>query len=337
MNEFGGLIEKISNEFDIKKDCDETEEIWKARVAYSVAGRMAVASLYDVLEDDQPVSVIHLKRRCQKVLDAYLDLYPGLKHEMAASTEEYAEEIYSILLNSGCMYHTPNRILPANEKRVTLRNIELQRGTAVGEKLFVSGIGTYLMKNGNQPIENVLDMFQIPAVSLLDYGHQLVESAQWSEFEAKNHLEYLRIEPPYTRGYWKDTPDMNGKVSLLRSGVQGGYLYYLYRYEKEIICVSALPSWMVEGSEYRNISNSLLAINGTLPSLKVEKTKNKKTVLIKQEYLLPNSVMNFVKLYSWPARFLSVPSDFNRVMSIEVFEVLKEILQVVGIEVKVNV
>lgn len=128
MNEFGGLIEKISNELGIKKDADETEEMWKSRVVYSVAGRMAVASLYDILEDEQPVSVTHLKRRCQKVLEAYFDLYPNLHYEMAASTEEYADEIYNTLLAAGCVYHTPNRLLPPNEKRVALKNIELQRG-----------------------------------------------------------------------------------------------------------------------------------------------------------------------------------------------------------------
>ena len=60
-------------------------------------------------------------------------------------------------------------------------------------------------------------------------------------------------------------------------------------------------------------------------------------MLIKQEYLLPNAVMNFVKLYSWPARFLRVPSDFNRVMNKEVFKILREILQVMEIEVKEDV
>lgn len=337
MNEFGGLIEKISNEFDLKKDIDETDEMWRARVVYSVAGRMAVASLYDVLEDDQPVSVTHLKRRCQKILEAYFDLYPNLQYEMAASAEEYADEIYNILLAAGCVYHMPNRLQPPNEKRVALKNIEVQRGTAVGEKLLVSGIGTYLIKSGEQSIEEVMDMFQIPMVSLVDYGNHLIKSAQWSTFETSVHMEYLRTEPPFTKGYWKDTPDADGRISLLRTGEQGGYLYYLYKYEQGNMETSALPSWMVEGSEYRTVSNSILAANGTLPSLKVEKNENKKTVLIRQEYLLPNAVMNFVKLYSWPARFLRVPSDFNRVMNKEVFEILREILQIMGIEVKENV
>nr|WP_300650563.1 hypothetical protein [uncultured Anaerobutyricum sp.] len=337
MNEFGGLIEKISSEFGIKKDIGEAEEMWMARVVYSVAGRMAEASLYDVLEENQSVSVTHLKRRCQKVLEAYFDLYPNLQYEMAASVEEYVDEIYNILLASGYVYHKDKRLQPPNEKRVALKNIEVQRGTVVGEKLLVSGIGTYLIKSGKQSIEEVMDMFQIPTISLADYGNHLIKSAQWSTFETSVHTEYLRTEPPFTKGYWKDTPDTDGRISLLRTGEQGRYLYYLYKNEQDNMETSTLPSWMVEGSEYRTVSNSILAANGTLPSLKVEKNENKKTVLIKQEYLLPNAVMNFVKLYSWPARFLRVPSDFNRVMNKEVFKILREILQVMEIEVKEDV
>lgn len=337
MNEFGGLIERISIEFNIKKDIDETEEMWKSRVVYSVAGRLAMASLYDVLEDEKPVSVTYFKRRCKRVFEAYLDLYPGLRHEMLAPIEDYTEEIYHILLGAGCIYHTPNRLIPSAEMRVTLKNVELQRGTAVGEMLFVSGIGTYQIRNGNQPIDEVLDMFQIPAINLSEYGQHLVRNAKWCDFETKTQVEYLRIEPPFTRGYWKDTPDMDGKVALLRTGEQGGYLYYLYRYENGKKIVSELPSWMVDGAEYRNISNALLAANGSLPSIKIETGRNKKTVLIKQEYLLPIAVMNFVKLYSWPARFSSVHSDFNRVMTKDVYDVLKEVFQIIGIEVKENV
>lgn len=180
-------------------------------------------------------------------------------------------------------------------------------------------------------------MFQIPVIRLVDYGNYLIKSAQWSTFEIGGHKEYLRLEPPFIKGYWKETPDTDERISLLRTGEQGRYLYYLYNYKQGSMKTSVLPSWMIDGSEYGTVSNSILAVNGTLPSLKIGKNKNKKTVLIKQEYLLPNSVMNFVKLYSWPARFLSVSSDFNRVMDKEVFKVLKEILQVMGIEVQEDV
>lgn len=115
--------------------------------------------------------------------------YPDLRSEMAASAEEYADEIYNILLAGGCIYHTPNRILPSFEKRISLKNIELQRGAAIGEKIFVSGIGTYLIKSGRQSIEDVFDMFQIPMINLAEYGNKLVRNAKWRAFETSIHME----------------------------------------------------------------------------------------------------------------------------------------------------
>lgn len=328
MNEYGGLIEKISTELDIKKDVNENVNIWKARVIYSVMGKMAIASLYDVLEDAQSISITHLKRKCQKILLAYFDLYPELKQVMKASPEEFSDEIYNIFLSCGCLYHTPNRLLPATEKRVNFNKIEIVRGAALNEKLKVSGLGTYGFKNGNQDISQLLEMFQIQCNSLEEYGRTLIEKAKWKNLNYEGRKEFLRISPPYSRGYWKDTIDSNGKESLLRIGEKGRYIYYLYKVVGDEILASELPKWMVEGTEYRNVSNALLAVNKALPRLKVERRNY--TILLKQEYLLPTALLNFIKLYSWPAGFLN---DFDRVMTKDIFEVLQAILNVLGVEV----
>ena len=67
MNEYSGLIEKIGSELNIYRELNEDENLWKARVVYSVMGRMALASLHDVLEDGETISVIHFKRRIIKI------------------------------------------------------------------------------------------------------------------------------------------------------------------------------------------------------------------------------------------------------------------------------
>ena len=66
MNKYHGLLEKIAGELHI--ECGEKESIenWKARIVYSLLGRMAYASLIDRLEEDEiavesnePVSITH--------------------------------------------------------------------------------------------------------------------------------------------------------------------------------------------------------------------------------------------------------------------------------------
>lgn len=331
MNEYGGLIEKIGSELNIYHELNEDENLWKARVVYSVMGRMALASLYDILENEETISVIHFKRRIIKIFEAYTDMFPELSSIMMADGDEFAEEIYNIYLNSGFMYHTPNRLLPAIEKRTCSGNIEFIRGAPSGEKVYMSGLGTYIISRKSQIDGNLMEMFNIHNDNLIDRGIDLIKNAIWKSFNNDLHTEYLRIIPPFSRGYWKDMPDKDGKISLLRLGDSGNYIYYLYKFENENIYASVLPNWLVEGIEYRSVSNALLAVNGTLPSLIIEKRKH--TVLIKQQYLLPPDLFYFLKLYSWTAKFYSVSSDFERVMSKEVYSIFEKMLNIVGIEV----
>lgn len=331
MNEYSGLIEKISSELNIYRELNEDENLWKARVVYSVMGRMALASLYDVLEDGETISVIHFKRRIIKIFEAYTDMFPELSSVMMAEGDEFAEEIYSIYLNCGFMYHTTNRLLPAIEKRTSTSNVEFIRGASSGAKVHMSGLGTYVISRKSPRDGNMMEMFNINKDSLKARGMDLIKNAIWKSFNSDLHTEFLRIVPPFSRGYWKDMPDKDGKISLMRLGERGNYIYYLYKYENENIYASVLPNWQVEGIEYRSVSNALLSVNGTLPSMIVEKRKH--TVLIKQQYLLPPDLFYFLKLYSWPAKLYSVPSDFERVMNNEVFSIFEKILNIVGIEV----
>ena len=82
MKKYNGLLAEIAREFHIEQGEAESMERWKARIVYSLLGRMAYASLYDHLEEneelpeDQSISVAHFKRRISTLLDTYLRLYP---------------------------------------------------------------------------------------------------------------------------------------------------------------------------------------------------------------------------------------------------------------------
>ena len=51
-------------------------------------------------------------------------------------------------------------------------------------------------------------------------------------------------------------------------------------------------------------------------------------------YLLPPHELEFVKLYSWPEACTSLPCDFKRKLSTEVFSVMKTVLSDQGYEFK---
>ena len=51
-------------------------------------------------------------------------------------------------------------------------------------------------------------------------------------------------------------------------------------------------------------------------------------------YLLPPRELNLLKLYSWPETCTSLPCDFRRKLSTEVFTAIKNILSDEGYEFK---
>ena len=65
------LIPIIAKAYRIERGTTEPVEQWRMRVIYSMLGQMAYASLWDVEENEQPVSVVHFKSRMKKLIESY--------------------------------------------------------------------------------------------------------------------------------------------------------------------------------------------------------------------------------------------------------------------------
>ena len=70
------------------------------------------------------------------------------------------------------------------------------------------------------------------------------------------------MEPPFTISYWINRPYKNKGISIMRSGIIGTRVYYLYKYDGKDILVYQLPDWQTADSEYLNLSNACLYVNG---------------------------------------------------------------------------
>ena len=330
MNDYGRLISNISQDLSIRKDVSESDIFWTARVIYSSLGRVAQASLFDVVEDEELISVIHYKNRIIKTLNAYIDIYPELK-ELFCQPEEYADEIYNICLQTGCLYHSPNRISASIKKQVAYSNLDIVRGGSVGEQYCVSGIGTYrIIDSIKGCIDELFEMFHIPNESLTVLYDDIIKSAVWAELNGEYSREYLRTDGFYKHGYWVNKPELDGDVSLLRIITGGKYLYYLYKCIEDGMYISSISNHFFDGTNYFTLANSILAHKGTLPKIVI--SKSNQTVNILQQYLLPNELLNFLLLYSWPKDFKN-NNHFERIMQKDVFEIFKEMLDYIGIEV----
>lgn len=197
----------------------------------------------------------------------------------------------------------------------------------------VSGIGFYSKLNGGTNPHKVKTMFGLEQENLQTLWQNTLSSVSWeSKTSLESGTEYLRLKPPFSRGYWVNEPDKTDKTSILRTGAKGSQLYFLYRYVDAVLEVSPLPQWRVENYNYRTLACACLSNYGTLPP--IEYFEDGALVHVHLNYLLPPRELEFLKLYSWPEICTSLPCNFRRKLSIEVFTAIKNVLSDEGYEFK---
>lgn len=324
MDKYNRLLATVATKYHIHKGTQETETDLKTRLVYSICGMMAYASLWDEV-DTEPISIVHLKRRVSRMLTNYKSMYPELSKTLPQTSEELENEIVDQFLCAGVMYHRPNRIAPSMKHEEPFEGILFLRGIALDRISYVSGIGFY----GKQDIianpDKIKAMFGLEHNTLQALWHKTISTASWETgLTFAQNAEYLRLKPPFSSGYWINQPDTNGPVSILRIGMKGSQLYYLYRYSGATIEVSPLPQWQVESYNYRSLACACLSANGTLPP--IEYFEDGALVHIHMHYLLPPRELAFLKLYSWPESCASLPCNFRRKLSTEVFTAMKDVL-----------
>lgn len=332
MDKYNNLLLKVAGRYNIIKGTEESENDWKARLIYSICGMMVYASLWDESEEET-VSIVHLKSKVRSILDSYKSMYSELSRYLPNNAEELEEEIVGLFLKTGVVYQRPYQIDSAMKHEEAFGNILFQRGIALDDIACVSGIGFYAKRSEKIISDEIKSMFGLEQEHLLDLWRSTVAAASWkTDLSLEHNIKYLRLKPPFTRGYWVDKLDRNGTISILRVELIGSQLYYLYRYAGTKLEVSPLPQWQVEEYNYRTLASACLLTYGTLPPIEYE--EDGALVYLSMNYLLPPRELNFLKLYSWPKTCTKIPSDFKRKISKEVFIAIKSLLTDAGYEFK---
>lgn len=325
------LLKTIRGDLGIPVDFDEAPEIWMCRTVYSVLGHTALVSLWDKEELQELISITHLKRRIEKNFYAYEALYPEIRTIFSVDSEALENEIYDLYSSMGYLYHMPQRVKPVVYSACRNRNISLVRGASPGMKVQMSGLGLYTVEDAAINTDAV-KMFGLSKHTIADSWKILVSSANWVNSTIQQDVEYLITKPPFNKGYWKNIPDANGEISLLRTGYAEGRIYYLYFYRDGECWISQIPDWLTSGYNYRYVSNWLLAEKNILPP--IEYKEHGDLISINIKYLLPPRELSLLKLYSWPRSFGKLPSDFSRECAKKVFPALKELLETIGYKFK---
>lgn len=328
MNKYNNLIRNIADEFNISQGKTEKDESWMARVIYSLLGRMGYSSLWDIQEDYTPITITHFKRRIESVFESYSKMYPDVCLSYFEDAEHLSADIYDIFLKTGNIYHSSYRISVSTQCVSEASGIYFTRGMALNQRQFVSGVGSYLCNNENTIFIQPSEMFQLQENSIIEQWEFLLSNIKWRPITAESRVEYLRTKPPFFQGYWINSPDITGEVSLARINYSGKKVYYLYKMENGRMMGSQLPEWKVEDFNYRTVANGCLAAIGCLPATTYHIDGEIAQVTI--NYLFPPAELNLIKLYSWPKSYVQLPQDFNRTFELQVFLAIRDILKPIG-------
>ena len=332
MNKYNNLLIKIANELNIKKGNNEPELQYKSRIIYSAISRLGYSSLWDKLEDDIPVSIIHFKQRIKNVLNSYLKMYPEVRSLFPTDDSVVSDKLFELFYESGIIYHSPERISPSIKKQAVVGEIVFWKGHELAKLVSISGAGAYTLNSENAELSNIYDMFGLSNKNLSNVWAHYSEQNNWAEFHSINDYEYLRTVPPFTLGYWQTTPDKGDVVSVMRSKNIVSRQYYIYRKEGKQLFYSQLPSWIMEGRFYNYITCGCLVANGKLPEN--EYHVEGAITYLDIKYRLPKAEQNFINLYSWAKNTATMESDFSRIFATEVFFAIKEILEKTGYKFK---
>ena len=329
------LLNTIGMQLNIPKTTDSE---WICQIVYSVAGKMALASLWDHTEDQSSISIQHFKHRMTQVFDAYEGIYPQISHFLPADKANLLEEIYSIYLRTGFLYHSAYKIAPAVSAQANSENLTICRNTSPDNNFFMSGLGFYYPQKLASD-STIVELFGLQQQSFENYLEELLGQSEWVPIEWPENAEFLRLDPPFSKGYWQQVPEKSPRVSLARYG-EPNKLFVFYRYYGGVYQQKTIPEWRIRDwfssntanfGEYRRIAIALLKQYGTLPEIKT-KTLGA-FVEIKLGYRLPPSEEEFFKLYSWPTSYdfsSNFPQVFTRKMARQVFPMFKDTLESLG-------
>ena len=331
MKNYGGLLDIIAKDCNITKGFKEVDEIWKQRIIYSAIGRLALASVYDLQDDDasepQSVSIKHMKNRIKDVCEIYSYLYPEILSEWNA--DNLSDELYELYTNAGYFYHVNYRVVPAMDVCATCFYIKYMRGSCFATGIKMSGLGMYMDSSEAGDVDEIKGMFGLEETTLDVLWKKIISGRAW-RIGRENDVEYMRVQPSFTKGYWEKSIPIKDGISILRTCNDGQKMYYLYKWEEGNVYVSQLPDWMVVQKRYRVLMNACLKQYSTLPTINYVDYGD--VVYVNFQYLLPYRELHFCKLFSWPQSFKDnkIKDNFNRIFSKNVFESLKSILMKQG-------
>ena len=352
------LLSEIQEDLALSPEAGEEEGSFRSRLIYSAAGRMTLASLWDMEEKRQKrgaaiatsmgafmdrasgpgevwpnLPLAHLKSMLKARLSAFMTLYPE-GAELLPPPEDLSQEIQEIYGDAGFFYHRPYWAAPALPNSASFGHLTLHRAGSPFLKSRMSGLGLYTFghetarmteeraKNLDTTRE-IREMFLLPPLPLIESLQEILRTGDYESVKIPKHAEFLKMHGPFAGGFWIPPSDREKtNLTLMRVRIR----------KMQYSCILLTGDGRgVEVSDWKRAAAALLIWNKAMPKIRV--SLGKSTALVELPYPLPEEEEALFRLLTWPVRKSSGAGLSGR-MALPVYELFRSLVLEDGYEIE---
>jgi len=339
------LHAKMAADMGITSFLDEDLNAALSRITYSAIGEWIKASAYDtnVKEDEKKdghenkATKNHITRKCGKILEAYLDLYPDLNDWFYPATVNKAFnpviEIRNRQLAAGALVSALETRLqfPQEKCTKTADNLYLYRGDTFHKKTQIIGLGNYIRTPDRVPVCSIEEMFLIPNLSAKDYVEQYVQivSNKFAKSEkAPDTREYFDYLSP--RAFWKSWVSSYPKRERLTVYRDSKWDYGLARIESGNLYTLALPQAVLETHDVRRFLYGIREIEQNPAQAKIKDMGSMIHIILPSH--LPDLEQNLLYMMAWPRQNIMDRTEYISTKAL--LPTIKKLLENLNMRVK---
>lgn len=339
------LVKQISQDLNIHKFNDETDESFGNRLIYSAIAswvRMLVLgkSYTDLRfseETDYPeVDINHIQNRASHVAYGLILSIPHEENWITVTTEEQSSELASIIIGNMkfCFeiseLNDSRRITTSPNRNVYLEGLRLHLGGVRWNNnlnlLYTFGFGRW--EPYGESKKNLRAIFNIPNANHQIYFSELIKNARWKQKQLNGNYEIFKTgSNGYYRDAWRvvDIGKIPQGISLIRNTEDGGYL--LVKRAEQVLSVVLLDNWYYLEKEIFRIMYALDANFNTHAKFNAENKQDH--VILHCHSKLPNAETRLLLLSSWPKR--NSNDIYYRIIPALVWKQIKKVIENLGI------
>lgn len=315
-------LDKIAQELNIYPFVNESDELMKARLFYSVAGRWALACLWDD-ELQNTVSSESVSNTIWNCLKAFTQMSPEISQQFQnVNLWDIVKKIDHQYRQTGYFYEKAYRIGAPAFVQATTDGCCFLRGIPPGFSCKMSGLGPYCIGENIETETLPLEvMFHCLPFPIRPWWERFQSRQIFNVVKEWHSFEFLQKDIHIGTKWWKSQPDTDGAVSLTRTNSVLSREYHLYCFSNGVMQMSeTLPVWQTGHFEYCRIAAAVMLENGTPPLIQTQDIGGAKKIQL--HYLLPPPEQNFFELYSWPSDFRKLDCDDSNKMNVKVDRIM---------------